>query len=278
MATVFSLSLFPLMDFYLPYAKSRFHGISSGTGPQLLICLHGFGESAAHFAPLAEGLGDRFTIVALDMPLHGDTSWEEDRPFEKSDLKAVVEMVLREHEKEHFSLLGYSMGGRLALCLVEIMADRIDNLVMLAADGLRNNPWHMFVTQTSIGNRIFKYNTDNPRLFFTLLELWRKLGLLNQSVYKFALHRMNQQVKREQVYNIWTLMRRMMPDKKKCRQLLGDHHIFTLLIFGKYDRVIPPVLGTRFMDGSFPCKMLVLDKGHQLISKELASVIKTNLT
>ncbi|RBL93756.1 alpha/beta fold hydrolase [Chitinophaga flava] len=265
------------MDFYLPYAKSQFHGTSSGTGPQLLICLHGFGESAAHFAPLAAGLGDMFTIVALDMPLHGETKWNEERPFEKTDLEAIIQLVLERQGKERFSLLGYSMGGRLALCLVEIMASRIDHLIMLAADGLRNNPWHMFVTQTSVGNKLFKYNTDHPQLFFALLKGWRKLGLLNQSVYKFALHRMDKTEKRLQVYNVWTTMRRMMPDKKKCKQLLARYNVLTLLIFGKYDRVIPPVLGTRFMDGSFTCKMLVLEKGHQLISKELGSIIKTNI-
>lgn len=265
------------MTFYLPYLKSRFHGSHSGTGGQLLICLHGFGESAAHFGPLTEGLGDTFTIVALDMPLHGQTDWQEGRPFEKADLEAIVLEVLRIHGKERFSLLGYSMGGRLSLCLVEKMAGRIDHLIMLAADGLRNNPWHMFVTQTGIGNRIFKYNTYHPQLFFILLQLWRKLGFLNQSVYKFALHRMDNREKRELVYNVWTNMRHMMPDKKRCKQLLSLNNVLSLLIFGKYDRVIPPVLGTRFADGTFPCKMLVLEKGHQLISKELGFIINTNL-
>jgi pimeloyl-ACP methyl ester carboxylesterase len=169
------------------------------------------------------------------------------------------------------------MGGRLSLCLVEKMADRIDRLILAAGDGLRNNPWHMFVTQTNVGNRLFKYNTYHPRLFFTLLHTWRKLGLLNQSVYKFALHRMNEPEKRALVYNVWTNLRHMMPDKKGCKQLLARYNVLTLLIFGKYDRVIPPVLGTRFADGSFPCRILVLDKGHQLISTQLGLIIKSNL-
>ncbi|WP_143308127.1 alpha/beta fold hydrolase [Chitinophaga vietnamensis] len=264
-------------EFYLSYEKSRFHGACEGTGDQLLICLHGFGETAMHFQPLTATLGDTFTIVALDMPLHGGTQWNEGRAFEKEDLAAVIRMVLQQQGKERYSLLGYSMGGRLALCLVEKMAPQINHLILAAADGLRNNPWHMFVTQTGVGNKIFKYNTHHPQLFFALLNGWRKLGLLNQSVYKFALHRMDQPEKRIQVYEIWTLMRRMMPDKRYCKQLLSRYNIATLLIFGKYDRVIPPVLGKRFADGSFPCKMLVLEKGHQLISAQLGHIIKNNL-
>ncbi|HVI44520.1 MAG TPA: alpha/beta hydrolase [Chitinophaga sp.] len=266
-----------MLDFYVPYLKSRFHGCTAGSGEQLLICLHGFGESAVYFTPLAEGLGDMFTIVALDMPLHGCTEWHEDRPFEKDDLVAVVELALQQYGHKRFSLLGYSMGGRLALCLVQRMADRIDNLIMLAADGLRNNPWHLFVTQTTVGNRIFRYVTYHPQFLFSLMDVAKKLGLLNQSIYKFVSQRMDQLEKREQVYNVWTIMRKMMPDKQLCKQLLSKYNVLTLLIFGKYDRVIPPVLGDRFADGSFNCKKLILEKGHQLISAQLGTIIKNNL-
>ncbi|MDQ0105724.1 Pimeloyl-ACP methyl ester carboxylesterase [Chitinophaga terrae (ex Kim and Jung 2007)] len=266
-----------MSDFYLPYLNSVFHGIVDGSGKDLLICLHGFGESAAHFASLATTLGDVFTIVALDMPLHGQTLWHENRVFRKDDLQAVIDAVLKQFNFTRFSLLGYSMGGRLSLCVVELMPEKIDRLVLAAADGLKNNPWHMFVTQTSVGNWLFKYNTYHPALFFALLNTWKRLGLLNQSVYKFALHRMNEPVKRELVYNVWTNLRRMMPDKKHCKQLLARYNVFTLLVFGKYDRVIPPVLGSRFLDGTFPSRLVVLDKGHQLISAELGLIIKNNL-
>ncbi len=33
---------------------------------------------------------------------------------------------------------------------------------------------------------------------------------------------------------------------------MAQFRIDTLLIFGKYDRVIPPVIGEQFADGSFP--------------------------
>ncbi|WP_291910749.1 alpha/beta hydrolase [Chitinophaga sp. CB10] len=264
-------------EFYLPYKKSRLHGIREGNGNQLLICLHGFGESAAHFRPLVAELSEAFTIIGLDMPLHGKTEWQENRGFEKSDLTAVISILMEQHGFQRFSLLGYSMGGRLALCAVETMAAKLDRLIMVAGDGLRNNPWHLFVTQTSIGNRLFKYNTYHPQFFFRLIKIWRKLGLLNESIYKFVLHRMDQPEKRIQVYEIWTNLRKMMPDQQRCRRLLAQYQVQTLLIFGKYDRVIPPELGTRFVDGSFPSKMIVLDKGHQLISAQLGQVIKSNI-
>lgn len=260
-------------SFFIPYENSIFHAIREGEGEELLICLHGFGEQAAGFGRLTRILGKRFTLVAIDLPLHGQTKWNEDRAFTKEDMWALIGSIQEGERKERFSLMGYSMGGRVALCILEGMAAKINNLYLLAADGLRNNPWHMFVTQTAVGNRLFKHVTYHPQLFFSLLDLWHNLKLLNESVYKFALNSMNKTEKRVQVYTVWTCMRKMMPDKKKCKKLLSKYNINTLLIFGKYDRVIPPVLGVRFMDNTFPGKMLVLDKGHQLLSDELAEAI-----
>jgi pimeloyl-ACP methyl ester carboxylesterase len=260
-------------SFYLTYANSRFHGIREGNGAQLLICLHGFGESAAHFGALTAGLGERFTIVALDMPLHGRTEWKEERAFTPADLKAVITMVMQQEGQQRCSLLGYSMGGRLALCMVEEMAPQLQYLILVAADGIKQNPWHTFVTQTSLGNRLFKYVAYHPRLFFALLSFWHKLGLLNESVHKFAFNSMNQQEKRLQVYHVWTCMRRMIPNLKQCKQLLARYRIPALLIYGKYDRIIPYTLGERLVDGSFPGEVLVLEKGHQLLSAELGRII-----
>jgi pimeloyl-ACP methyl ester carboxylesterase len=144
---------------------------------------------------------------------------------------------------------------------------------LLAPDGLRNNPWHMFVTRTAIGNRLFKYVTYHPKIFFSLLKTWHRLKLLNGSIYKLAFNSMYKQERRELVYNGWTCLRKMLPDKKLCRKLLAQYKIPTLLIFGKFDRVIPPVLGIRFLDNTFPGKMLVLERGHQLLSDELGEVI-----
>lgn len=263
-------------SFFLTYGNSLIHGTCEGGGEELLICLHGFGEQAVGFGRLSRTLGSLFTLVALDLPLHGQTVWNEGRAFTKEDMGAIIQLVLERQQHQTFSLMGYSMGGRVALCVLQDMASRINRFYLLAPDGLKNNPWHMFVTQTAIGNRIFRHATYHPQVFFGLLNTWHRLKLLNASVYKFALNSMNKLEKRELVYTVWTCMRKMMPDKKLCRKLLAQYKIPTLLIFGKFDRVIPPVLGVRFMDSTFPGKMLVLERGHQLLSDELGEVILDN--
>ncbi|MCF6402178.1 alpha/beta hydrolase [Chitinophaga filiformis] len=265
-----------MSSFFFPYRKSHFHTISDGTGEELLICLHGFGENASSFSRLHYTLGQHFTIVALDMPLHGLTEWKEERAFEPEDLKAVILLILEHYGFSTFSLMGYSMGGRVSLCIVELLAEKIDRLYLLAPDGLKDNSWHMFATRTRTGNKLFKYCTYHPQLFFGLLHTWRGLRFISKGLHKFTFNSMNSLEKRERVYFVWTCMSRMMPDRKRCKQLLKKHKIQTLLMFGKYDRVIPPVLGVRFMDGTFPCEMLVMEKGHHLIGEDAAEAIKNH--
>lgn len=265
------------MEIRVPYLQSEFSGTVSGEGPSLLICFHGFGESAAHFNCMTPALGDAFTIVALNMPFHGKTVWKEERAMSRGDLEYLVQKIMEQFGQQRFSLMGYSMGGRLSLCLLETFAAQIDHVILLAPDGLRNNPWHMFVTQNRLGNRIFRYNTHHPGLFFGLLNFGKRWKLLNESVYKFALHRMDKPEKRRLVYDVWTNLRHMLPDRKKCKRLIQRYNIDLLMLFGRYDRVIPPVLGKRFADGSFPCKIVILEKGHHLLAESAGFVIRNNL-
>lgn len=264
-------------DFQLTYGPHTFHGIRAGNGPALLVCLHGFGESAAHFLPLAEGLGHRYTLVAIDLPLHGTTHWEGDAPFTHADLKSIIGLLLQQEGCARFSVAGYSMGGRVALCAVECMAAKIDQVILLAADGLYKNPWHAFVTQTRVGNRILRYQTYHPQLFFRILQGGHWLHLINKSIYNFAYHRMDTVEKRLQVYEVWTTLRRMWPDLRRVAVLLQRYQVPVLQIFGQYDRVIPPTLAKRFAGAPFPVKTLVLEKGHQLINTSLGYTIDTNL-
>ncbi|PUZ21281.1 Pimeloyl-ACP methyl ester carboxylesterase [Chitinophaga costaii] len=263
--------------FQLIYGVHTFHGIRVGQGPALLVCLHGFGESAEHFLPLAEGLAHRFTLVALDMPLHGRTRWEGPAPMTKEDLHHILTLLLQQEGHQRCTLLGYSMGGRLALCAVEEMAGILDGLVLLAGDGLYKNRWHVFVTQTWLGNRIFRYQSYHPAFFFKLLLLARRLGWINESIYKFAYHRMDTEDKRLQVYRVWTTLRRMMPNLPHVEVRMQQYQVKLLQVFGKYDRIIPPAFARRFQHASFPVKTMVLEKGHQLINGSLGYTIDNNL-
>jgi len=82
--------------------------VRTGEGP-LVVALHGFTQTAASLAILAEALSASHRVVRLDLPGHGDSSEVS------ADLDATAQLVLDETHGEPFDLIGYSLGGRVAL-------------------------------------------------------------------------------------------------------------------------------------------------------------------
>ena len=110
-----------------------------GDGNKMLFCFHGYGEDALTFSFLEKNLGNEFTLIALDFPFHGLTEWNEEFLLRIDEL---IEIMNKISSVQSFSILGYSMGGRVALKLLQIIPDRIEKIILLAPDGLHNNFWH----------------------------------------------------------------------------------------------------------------------------------------
>ena len=105
----------------------------AGDGPPLLV-LHGFTGSAAGWGPLVAAWAPFFTALAVDLPGHGRSASPADvaaytMAATVADLVAVLDRagVARAH------VLGYSMGGRVALALALAHPDRVGALVLESA-------------------------------------------------------------------------------------------------------------------------------------------------
>src|SRR5438477_13115821 len=87
---------------------------------------------------------------------------------------------------DKITLMGFSLGGRMALALYEKMSPSVERLVLLAPDGLKVNFWYWLSTQTWIGNRLFLFTMNHPSWFFSFLKGLNKLKLVNVSIFKFV--------------------------------------------------------------------------------------------
>jgi pimeloyl-[acyl-carrier protein] methyl ester esterase len=104
-----------------------------GSGPPL-VALHGWGQTRAGLAPLAEALADRCTVVTLDLPGYGARR-ADPGPFDYARYADEVAAVVRATVgDEPFTLLGWSMGGSVAATYVKRRLLPLPaRLVMLAA-------------------------------------------------------------------------------------------------------------------------------------------------
>lgn len=97
-----------------------------GEGPPL-VALHGFTLTGAQFEPLGTHLGR--SILAPDLPGHGGTRVA---PVDLSTTTAALALWL-EGLDPPLPVLGYSMGGRIALSLALDRPDVVERLVVVSS-------------------------------------------------------------------------------------------------------------------------------------------------
>jgi len=99
-----------------------------------VVLLHGFTGSKQSWRTLRSELRGRYRVVAIDLPGHGGTPAACD-PHADS-LWRSAELVIGALESigvEQFSLVGYSMGGRLALAVALAHPERVERLLLESA-------------------------------------------------------------------------------------------------------------------------------------------------
>jgi 2-succinyl-6-hydroxy-2,4-cyclohexadiene-1-carboxylate synthase len=92
-----------------------------------VVLLHGFTNTGHSWDRVIDALPDGVDTLAPDIRGHGDASAE--RPV---TLKAVIDDIDR-LAPDPFTLVGYSMGGRIALHVAFALPDRVQRLVLIGA-------------------------------------------------------------------------------------------------------------------------------------------------
>ncbi|HZE85076.1 MAG TPA: alpha/beta hydrolase [Puia sp.] len=257
-----------MQEGYVPFGSSVIHYSWGGAGNRLLLCLHGYGESAESFAFLEERLGMDFTILALNLPFHGGTEWKEGLYFDPEKLPLLIGEIVDglPVTGDRWWLLGYSMGGRVALSLLEKIPEKIEKLALIAPDGLKVNGWYWLATQSQPGNRLFRWAMKRPGFFFPLIRMADKLRWVNPGIYKFIFRYISDAKVRDDLYKRWTVLRGFRPDIRAIRSIIREHHVQVRLLYGRHDRIIRAEKGEQFRKGIEPwCRLDILDTGRHLL-------------
>ena len=104
-----------------------------GEGAPLLI-LHGFTGDHSTMSSISEPLSQNYSVVSVDLPGHGNTVRDlEPYLFNFEDTLTALIEVMEFYDQEEFNVLGYSMGGRLALGLAAKYPNKIKNTILIGA-------------------------------------------------------------------------------------------------------------------------------------------------
>jgi pimeloyl-ACP methyl ester carboxylesterase len=256
-----------MQSHFVTHNTSSFHYRLFGKGPQLLFCFHGYGRDSYTFGFLAKELGNKYTLVALDAPHHGDTKW--DNPvFHPRDLVSILQKIRKQLNKEitKFSLLGFSMGGRIALHLTQVLPEQIERVVLLAPDGLKFNFWTWFSTNTWIGHKMFEYTINHPKWLLRSMNFAERYRFLRKSIVNFVRYYIDDHEERKVLYRRYIIMRKFKPHLNYIKKTITKNKIKVRMLFGSYDRIIHSESGERFIEKIEQYATIkIIDAGHDLL-------------
>ena len=224
--------------------------------------------------------GNQYTFCSIDLPFHGKTEWNDGMNFTHSDLWQIIGNIISNDKiKPHphnsvgtnpkLSLIGFSLGGRIALSLYQAIPEKIEKMVLLAPDGLKVNFWYWLAAQTQLGNKFFAFTMKKPGWFFGFLKLLNKVKMVNASIFKFVNYYIGDSEVRRLLYTRWTTLRKLKPDLKKVKNLITENKTPVRLLYGKHDRIILSSVGEKFRKSIEEyCTLTVIHSGHQVLHEK----------
>lgn len=246
------------------FGNNKVNCLRMGSGKKLLIAFHGFGNTAEQFTVFLPFIQEEYTIVAVDLPGHGQTEWNDKYMLPKA-LMAIVQGIKNDFEVEQFSLIGFSLGARVVLTIVGLQPSWIDSVVLLAPDGLQKNFWYYFATANLFGKQIFINVLHHPQIWVKRFQSLKKLHLIDESRFKFVSSKLLNKAVNDQVAFVWPVMSKLLPNASIVKHNIKKYNIKVSIFMGRYDRIFNFKIGNRFVKGLKTAHISILDSGHNVV-------------
>ncbi len=114
--------------------KYRFnYSLTSNFNKPIIVFLHGFMGNIYEFDQAIKLLNDNFSHLTIDLPGHGKTQVLSDDCYTIASTAAAIIQLLDQLKIDQCYLIGYSMGGRLALYLTLHFSHRFIKVILESA-------------------------------------------------------------------------------------------------------------------------------------------------
>jgi pimeloyl-ACP methyl ester carboxylesterase len=241
------------------------------TGPKdapVLLLLHGFGSSLQTWDVWAEKLDKKYRVIRLDLPGFGLTGPSPSDDYsELNDLNTLTRFV-DSLAITDLSVVGHSMGGKIAWTFAAAHAERVKALVLMAPDGfpqpeaIGTKPYAMPAIMGVMKFSLPKYfvRKSIEPAFVDLNELDDKLVnryhdmLRAPGVRAAILARANQTIYTDPV--------------PRLKQIKAP----TLLIWGEEDKMIPSSNATSYAGVLENSETVLIPKLGHLLHEEHAEI------
>jgi pimeloyl-ACP methyl ester carboxylesterase len=239
-----------------------------GNGNNILLAFHGYGQNHLVFEHFAELMCESHSIWCLDLAFHGEnTAINQDFQFDKQYAEDLINTILLSSGKSQVGLLGYSIGGRIALSVASLVPDKISEIYLFAPDGLPVSKAYFFLTHTWLGKALFQRFVNSAGFAIFLVKLGKEIKLLSSKLAGYYLFEIATLEKRRQLFLTWISYKQALPNKKNLSNWNKNGEVTCVL--GMHDGIIPLKKTQKRLKETFPdSRVIVLEAGHNLLSEK----------
>jgi pyruvate dehydrogenase E2 component (dihydrolipoamide acetyltransferase) len=243
----------PLQPRWLEAAGRRIRYVVQGEGGDAVVMVHGFGGRLESWAANQSALADGRTVVALDLPGHGESSADVGTGS-LDELATVVLACLDALGVDRAHLVGHSMGAALCLVLADREPNRVRSLALVGPAGTGQKINADFI-RGYIGAR--ERDEIEPLLRLLYVDSRHVTDALVESVVEYK--------RREGVVEALTKIASSRyvgtPSGRPLREVVGS--VPTLVIWGLDDAIIAPPAPGEFRDAGVEVHFLP-GRGHKV--------------
>jgi pimeloyl-ACP methyl ester carboxylesterase len=245
---------------FLQVAGMRMH--VRDTGPKnapAVIMLHGLGSSLHTWDAWADMLSRHYRVIRYDMPGFGLTGPDPTGDYSDARGLQVLGALMDSLSVRHASLIGNSLGGKLAWEFAAAHPERVDRLVLISPDGFASRafsynktpevPWAAKLLPYTLPTFLLRKSIepaygDPSRLTDAVMQRYRDM-ILAPGVREALLERVTQV--------------HLQPPEPMLRRIRAP----TLLVWGEKDALIPYQNAGDYLAVVPDCRLLVFgDLGH----------------
>jgi pimeloyl-ACP methyl ester carboxylesterase len=251
-----------------------------GKGNKHIIAFHGFGKTSNDYQLFSEYFGSEYKVFAVDLFYHGKTKIDgrKVRAFSKRHLRDFFQDFITHLGINKFEVMGYSMGGRMALFFLEQFAAQIEKIYLLAPDGLKKEFWNWLVTNTKTGKNLYGFTIHHPGWLKTAVSAGKKFNILPEKIDKFLDLSFGTKGARLRVYRVWKLYKHIAFDMDVLQLLAKQHQIKFEIVVGKKDPVVSPKQCRDFHDQiGKNSRYHLIAAGHDLFKPHTVKYIGENV-
>lgn len=221
-----------MVEKFMMAGETALHICDSEKGEKCVVLLHGYLESLMVWEDFIPHLYKQLRVVTLDLPGHG-ISVVNGECHTMEYLADVVADLMASLGVEHYTVVGHSMGGYVALAVAEKYADRLDGVVLLS----------------STPNPDTDEKRENRRREIELVKSGKKdllarvapeagFAVVNRPRMKDYIADLTEQVHLTEEEGIVALLNGMI-ERKDQNEMLQKSAVRQLFILGKQDGYIP---------------------------------------